>query len=158
MSGTNLGRQNGLVRCWMWGLTRLGQYWGRRFSLGFPVVKAGHRRMKRPMLWIAVSYMLGIVVADNWGYSVWPILLSIFALAAIGFFVQKARLVVLGVLLFAPLGWIVLCGVTCPGDRSDFPVTHCTGRGSVFLPRISLAPRCSFSTGHQFSSRLADAG
>ena len=57
--------------------------------------------MKRPMLWIAVPYMLGIVVADSWGYPVWPVLLSIFALAAIGFFVQKTRLVALGVLLFA---------------------------------------------------------
>ena len=158
MSGTNLGRQNGLVRYWMWGLTRLGQYWGRRFSLGFPVVKAGHRRMKRPMLWIAVPYMLGIVVADYWGCPVWPVLLSIFTLAAIGFFVQKARLVFLGLLLFASLGWIVLRGAKCPGDRSDFAATHCTGRGSVFLPRISLTPRRSFSIGHQVSSRLADAG
>jgi len=48
--------------------------------------------MKRPMFWIAVPYMLSIVVADSWVYPVWPVLLSIFALPAIGFFVQKTRL------------------------------------------------------------------
>ncbi|OUV37781.1 MAG: hypothetical protein CBC62_07335 [Opitutia bacterium TMED102] len=45
--------------------------------------------------------MFGIVVADSWEYPFWPVLFSIFVLAAIGLFVQKARLVALGVLLFA---------------------------------------------------------
>ena len=53
------------------------------------------------MLWIALPYMFGIVVADSWVYPFWPVLFSIFALALIGFFVQKTRLVALGVFLFA---------------------------------------------------------